>query len=112
VEKLLEQQRRGIDERLLAARRHLAGLEFESRDEHPLIWLPVPEPWRAGPLSSALRAAGVLVRTADHFAVGRGAVPNAIRLSLNAAGSLALVERGLEIMRAVMASPPMASLES
>ena len=112
VEKLLAQQRRGIDERLLAARRHLAGLEFGSRDEHPLIWLPLPEPWRAGPLASALRTAGVLVRTADHFAVGRGAVPNAIRLSLNAPGSLAQVERGLEILRTVMASPPTASLES
>lgn len=112
VEKLLEQQRRGINERLLAARQSLAGLEFESRDEHPLIWLPVPEPWRAGPLASALRAAGVLVRTADHFAVGRGAVPNAIRLSLNAAESLAQVERGLEIMRVVMASPATAALES
>jgi DNA-binding transcriptional MocR family regulator len=102
VDELLEQQRRCINERLLAARQRLAGLEFSSRDDHPLIWLPLPEPWRAGPLSSALRAAGVLVRTADHFAVGRGAAPNAIRLSVNAAESLAQLERGLEIFRATI----------
>lgn len=112
VERLLEQQRQCINERLLAARKQLAGLEFSSRDDHPLIWLPLPEPWRAGQFSSALRAAGVLVRTADHFAVGRGAVPHAVRLSVNAVESLAQLERGLEILRAVISSPPTAPLES
>lgn len=112
MERLLERQRRSINERLVTARQRLAGLEFTSRDDHALIWLPLPEPCHAGQFSSALRAAGVLVRTADHFAVGRGTVPNAIRLSVNAAESLAQLERGLDIFRAVIASPPTASLES
>ena len=91
--------------------RLLAGLDYKSDIEYPLIWLPLPEPWRAGQFAAALRQAGVLVRTADHFAVGRSPAPHAIRISLNSAASVAQLEEGLVILRALLDSPPSMAMD-
>jgi DNA-binding transcriptional MocR family regulator len=89
----------------------LQGLDFKTDPDFPLIWLPLPEPWRAGQFAAALRQAGVLVRTADHFAVGRSPAPHAIRISLNAPGSVEQLEGGLQILKALMDSPPSAAMD-
>ena len=60
-----------------------AAPEMAWAQDYPHLYLPLPEPWRAGPFAAALRRAGVLVRTMDHFAVGRMPTPHAIRISLN-----------------------------
>lgn len=111
MERLIAQQRDMTAERLLSAHRLLAGLDYKSDIEYPLIWLPLPEPWRAGQFAAALRQAGVLVRTADHFAVGRSPAPHAIRISLNSAASVAQLEEGLVILRALLDSPPSMAMD-
>ena len=111
MERLIAQQRAMTAERLLSAHRLLAGLDYKSDIEYPLIWLPLPEPWRAGQFAAALRQAGVLVRTADHFAVGRSPAPHAIRISLNSAASVAQLEEGLVILRALLDSPPSMAMD-
>ena len=111
MERLIAQQRAMTAERLLSAHRLLAGLDYKSDMEYPLIWLPLPEPWRAGQFAAALRQAGVLVRTADHFAVGRSPAPHAIRISLNSAASVAQLEEGLVILRALLDSPPSMAMD-
>ena len=103
---LIDLQRRAIAERLAVALPLLQGLDYRSHPESPLVWLPLPEPWRAGQFSAALRQAGVLVRTADHFAVGRSAAPHAVRLSLNAAKSVAEVASGLQTVVNVLQGAP------
>ena len=97
LDHLIGLQRQAIAERLHVAKGALSGLDFKSDRDYPLLWMPLPEPWRAGQFSAALRHAGVLVRTADHFAVGRSAAPHAIRISLN---SPATVEQLSKIGRA------------
>jgi len=111
MERLIAQQRAMTAERLSSAHRLLAGLDYKSDVEYPLIWLPLPEPWRAGQFAAALRQAGVLVRTADHFAVGRSPAPHAIRISLNSAASVAQLEEGLVILRALLDSPPSMAMD-
>ena len=111
MERLIAQQRAMTAERLRSAHRLLAGLDYKSDVEYPLIWLPLPEPWRAGQFAAALRQAGVLVRTADHFAVGRSPAPHAIRISLNSAASVAQLEEGLVILRALLDSPPSMAMD-
>jgi DNA-binding transcriptional MocR family regulator len=66
----------------------------------------VPEPWRAGQFAGALRQAGVLVRTADHFGVGRSPAPQSVRISLNAPANIELLEKGLQIFKSVIDNPP------
>lgn len=111
LDQLIASQRAAIAERLAVALPLLQGHDFRSDPESPLIWLPLPEPWRAGQFAGALRQAGVLVRTADHFAVGRSAAPHAVRLSLNAARSAAEIERGVQTVLNVLQGAPMAQMD-
>ena len=111
MEGLIAQQRQMTAQRLERARAVLQGLDFKTDPEFPLIWLPLPEPWRAGQFAAALRQAGVLVRTADHFAVGRSPAPHAIRISLNAPASVEQLEGGLQILKALIDSPPSAAMD-
>lgn len=111
IEHLISLQRRLVGERLACAREVLDGLDFKGEPEYPLLWLPLPEPWRAGQFSAALRHAGVLVRTADHFAVGRSPAPHAIRISLNAPHSTEQLARGLNALKSLIYSPPLAPMD-
>jgi DNA-binding transcriptional MocR family regulator len=106
ADQLVSAQRAAIAERLALALPLLKGLDYRSDPASPLIWLPLPEPWRAGQFSAALRQAGVLVRTADHFAVGRSAAPHAVRLSLNAARSVGELASGLQKVLGVLQGAP------
>lgn len=111
IEKLIDLQRQFIGVRLACAREILEGLDFKADPDYPLLWLPLPEPWRAGQFSAALRHAGVLVRTADHFAVGRSPAPHAIRISLNAPLSVDQLAVGLSRLKALLHSPPSAPMD-
>jgi len=111
MESLIAQQRAMTAQRLERARAVLQGLDFKTDPEFPLIWLPLPEPWRAGQFAAALRQAGVLVRTADHFAVGRSPAPHAIRISLNAPASVEQLEAGLHILKALIDNPPSMAMD-
>jgi DNA-binding transcriptional MocR family regulator len=105
ADELIAAQRDAVSQRLRSALQILdavPGLEHRSAADSPLIWLPLPEPWRAGQFSATLRQAGVLVRTADHFAVGRASAPHAVRISLNSARSLADVESGVTAIAAAL----------
>lgn len=111
IETLIDRQRQLIGARLACARETLRGLDFKADPEYPLLWLSLPEPWRAGQFSAALRHAGVLVRTADHFAVGRSPAPHAVRISLNAPLSIDQLTVGLNRLRALLDSPPSAPMD-
>jgi len=111
TERLIALQRQHITERLAIARRSLSGIELRWAADYPHLWLPLPEPWRAGQYAATLRQAGVLVRTMDHFAVGRSPAPHAVRISLNAVASLEQLHRGLQTVAAVLNHPPAAVMD-
>jgi DNA-binding transcriptional MocR family regulator len=111
VESLIAAQRQQIAARLKMAHRHLQGLELGSDPESALVWLPLPEPWRAGQFAAVLRQAGVQVRTSDHFAVGRSPAPHAVRISLNATHDLEQLERGLATLAATLHGAPLAQMD-
>jgi DNA-binding transcriptional MocR family regulator len=111
MDQLIQAQRASLTERRDVAVTFLKGMEFRVDGESPLIWLPLPEPWRGGQFAAALRLAGVLIRTADHFAVGRAAAPHAVRISLNAAQSIAEIENGMRRILAVMQGTPATLME-
>jgi DNA-binding transcriptional MocR family regulator len=96
---------------LAIARRSLSGITLRWAADYPHIWLPLPEPWRAGQYAATLRQAGVLVRTMDHFAVGRSPAPHAVRISLNAVASLEQLRSGLQTAVAVLNNPPAAVMD-
>ncbi|MFO1193639.1 MAG: PLP-dependent aminotransferase family protein [Rhodoferax sp.] len=106
AERLILLQRQCIQERLTLARSTLQALPVRWAADFPHLWLPLPAPWRAADFAARLRRRGVLVRTMEHFAVGRGTPPEAVRISLNAAADLAQLHQGLQTVAAVWASGP------
>jgi len=61
--------------------------------------------WRLAP---SLRAGA---HRPDHFAVDRSPAPHAIRISLNAPASVEQLESGLQILKALIDSPPSAAMD-
>jgi DNA-binding transcriptional MocR family regulator len=108
MEELIARQRRHIGERVNLAQHIFEGLNFQSHPEYPHVWVSLPDPWRAGHFSAALRNAGVQVRTSDHFAVGRTPAPHAVRVSLNASADFDQLEKALHIFKTVALQLPMA----
>jgi len=106
AEHLIGLQRHAIAERLAEAKRLLAGIDIRCAEHYPHLWLPLPESWRAGSFAASLRQAGVLVRTMDHFAVGRAVTPHAVRVSLNKPASIEQLRSGLRTLVTVLNDPP------
>jgi DNA-binding transcriptional MocR family regulator len=111
AEHLIGLQRAAIAERLAEARSLLAGIDLRWAEDYPHLWLPLPEPWRAGTYAASLRQAGVLVRTMDHFAVGRAVTPHAVRISLNRPASIQLLRSGLRTILKVLNDPPVVVMD-
>ncbi|SEN68129.1 DNA-binding transcriptional regulator, MocR family, contains an aminotransferase domain [Pseudomonas sp. ok272] len=75
----------------------LEGLEYSTHPHSPHFWIKVPEPWRASQIEAELKQAGYLIATAEAFAVGHGAVPQCIRLSVcHSQGDDRLLLEGVE----------------
>ena len=66
------------------------------------LWLELPDPWRGESFARATLERGVAIAPAELFAVGRGAVPHAVRLGLGAPRDRAELEHALGILRATV----------
>jgi len=94
---LLEQQIIEISRRKALVEGVLQGLQYRTHAQSPHFWIDVPEPWRASQVESELKRSGYLIATAEAFAVGHGAVPQAIRVSVcNSVGDDRLLREGVE----------------
>lgn len=63
------------------------------------LWVELPDPWRGESFARAALERGVAIAPAELFAVGRGAVPHAVRLGLGAARDRTELEQALAILR-------------
>jgi DNA-binding transcriptional MocR family regulator len=99
---LVAARRQEAGERQAMARDRLAGADFDTKPEAYYLWLRLPEPWRGDAFAAEARARGVVVTPAEAFAVGREAVPHAVRLCLGAARSRAALLRGLDAVAGLL----------
>lgn len=93
--------RRATDERNRLARRLLPGAIMNDAGFH--AWLPLGHGWQRGAFVSHLRNAGIGVVASDAFAVG--AATEAVRLSLGSAGTVADLERSLNVIADLLDNP-------
>lgn len=70
------------------------------------LWLKLPVGWRASTFTREAEARGVLVRSADEFALVDGHAPNAVRIALNGAVPEPDFARALEVMARLLPNPP------
>lgn len=90
------------------------GMVVQALDGHPLswqaelpfVWLRLPNHWRASTFVRAAEAEGVLVRSADEYALHDRAAPNAVRIALDGAVTDAALAEALRRLRRLLDTSP------
>ncbi|HLQ17975.1 MAG TPA: PLP-dependent aminotransferase family protein [Tabrizicola sp.] len=72
----------------------------------PFVWLRLPIGWRASAFVRAAEARGVLVRSADEYALVHGRAPNAVRLAIAANLPREGFEAAVQKLSDLLARPP------
>ncbi len=70
------------------------------------VFLRLPSGWRSSTFVRMAEAEGVMVRSADEYALVTGRAPNAVRLALTGAVSLDSFQAALSRLAALLARPP------
>ena len=86
-------------------RRYLGDYGARARDHAGLVWLPMPEDWRAAEFVRAARSKGIIVLPAEPFCAGNQPAAQAVRLSISSPASQAELEQALKVLADVLASP-------
>jgi DNA-binding transcriptional MocR family regulator len=76
------------------------------QDGLPFLWLTLPSGWRASTYARMAEGQGVLVRTADEFALNSGRAPNAVRIAIAGNMGRARLEGAMGVLRRLLDSPP------
>jgi len=85
----------------------LLGTQFLSwQDGLPFLWLTLPSGWRASTYARMAEGQGVLVRTADEFALNTGRAPNAVRIAIAGNMDRPRLEGAMGVLRRLLDSPP------
>lgn len=106
TERILGWHRNENARRLAVAEKVLGSYDIGTHPDSPNVWIHLPAPWRAEDFAQIAARRGVLVTTADNFAVGRTAAPHAVRVSLGGARDHESLERGLTHLADILAEGP------
>jgi DNA-binding transcriptional MocR family regulator len=90
------------------------GLAVAALGQHDLAWQPgltflwlrLPSGWRASTFTRMAEADGVLLRSADEYALVDGHAPNAVRIALAGGISEERFNRALATLARLLANPP------
>ena len=95
-----------LDTRLQVAVNALGAFDVDWQPGLQFIYLRLPSGWRASSFCSHAEAAGVMVRSADEYALIHGRAPNAVRVALSGNVSLAGFEDGIARLARLLGQPP------
>lgn len=95
-----------ISARLAMAVAALKGWEIRWQPGLSYLWLTMPIGWRASTFARRAEAEGVLIRSADEYALQDGQAPNAVRIALAGGISEARFARALATLTHLLAHPP------
>ncbi|MCB5409347.1 PLP-dependent aminotransferase family protein [Pseudogemmobacter faecipullorum] len=86
----------------------LGGFDISWQATVPFVWLNLPMGWRASTLGREAEAEGILLRSADEYALVGGRAPNAVRLAIAAHLPPDEFEAGLDRLARLLGNPPSA----
>ncbi|VDC33395.1 PLP-dependent aminotransferase family protein [Pseudogemmobacter humi] len=86
----------------------LGGFDLAWQPGVPFAWLNLPMGWRASSFTRMAEAEGVLLRSADEYALVGGRAPNAVRLAVAGNIAMAEFETALDRLARLLARPPSA----
>lgn len=93
-------------ERLEIVVRELGGHGLVWQPGLSFQWLPMPMGWRASTFAREAEGAGVLVRSADEYALPQGHAPNAVRMALAGGIPVDRFESAVRKLASLLQSPP------
>jgi DNA-binding transcriptional MocR family regulator len=95
-----------FSERLQILVNHLGAFDLGWQSGVPFVWLRLPQGWRASGFVRMAEAKGVLVRSADEYALVTGRAPNAVRIAISGTTSRADFLAAMSTLAALLARPP------
>lgn len=108
AERLLHIQRHKLRERQVLAAKILEGMNIKAHPEGPMLWLSLPETWRADAFITAAKARNLAITAAEPFVIGHQTTPNAVRISVASAESIDQLKQGLTILLDLLTDTPKA----
>lgn len=97
---------RECSSREIEAQKILGHLDLGSKAGSMHVWLSLPAHWHCQSFAVEAERRGVLLRSADLFAIDDQPTPNCVRLSLSTPSSVDEVRRGLTILNELIAERP------
>lgn len=101
----LQRQRTMSSQRHAMARDILHGYQYAAHDHSLSGWLMLPEHWRGNDLVAAMAHQGVAIKSADVFAVGQYAAPQAVRICIGAPATEDSLQQALVRLRDTLTRP-------
>ncbi len=95
-----------FDRRLELAVNALGSFDLSWQRGLAFVWLRLPQGWRASTFAREAEAAGVLIRSADEYALVDGRAPNAVRMALDGDLPEAEFTAALDRMARLLRNPP------
>ncbi len=92
--------------RLQSAVNTLGAFELSWQPGCPFVWLRMPKGWRASSFARIAEAEGVLMRSADTYALNHGRAPNAVRLAISGIVPRPRFDAAIATLARLLASPP------
>jgi DNA-binding transcriptional MocR family regulator len=93
-------------ERLQVLVNHLGAYDLGWQPGVPFVWLRLPQGWRASTFLRMAEGKGLLVRSADEYAVVHGRAPNAIRIAISGTLPRPEFEAAMRTLAELLARPP------
>ncbi len=85
---------------------HLGQFDLTAQPAVPFVWLRLPQGWRASTFTRMAEDAGILMRSADQYALIHDQVPHAVRLAVPGQVGLDRMEDGLATLARMLGNPP------
>lgn len=85
---------------------HLGRFALQWQPGLRFVFLRLPQGWRGSTFTREAEAEGVLVRSADEYALIHGRAPHAVRMALPGNVPMARLEQGLKSLAALLDRPP------
>jgi DNA-binding transcriptional MocR family regulator len=97
---------RELSARLELVVNRLGAFDLDWKPEAPFVWLRLPLGWRASSFTRMAEDEGVLVRSADQYALVHGRAPNAVRLAIVGNIPREQLEAGVAALARLLPRPP------
>ncbi|WP_341366116.1 PLP-dependent aminotransferase family protein [Yoonia sp. BS5-3] len=95
-----------IRQDIRAAVNMLGRYRMNWAEDVPFFWLDLPEGWRAGEFCQAAETAGVLVKSAEDFALRDSRSVHSVRVAVNGLVSHQRFCEALQVLRELLDKPP------